>query len=66
MLCYKLSNLTNFEFFRLHMKIHDAQQLRTIEQALPAGAKTQYKDMNKFFCEICNKRLELFIKTLIN
>lgn len=46
------------------MKIHDAQQLRSIEQALPAGAKTQYKDMNKFFCEICNKRLEFM--NLIN
>ncbi|CAD7012166.1 unnamed protein product [Ceratitis capitata] len=30
------------------LKIHDAQQLRTLEQALPAGAKTQYNDMNKF------------------
>ncbi|XP_011184227.2 zinc finger protein 814 [Zeugodacus cucurbitae] len=49
---------SSYKNLKLHMKIHDAQQLRTIEQALPAGAKTQYKDMNKFFCEICNKSFE--------
>nr|XP_014091241.2 zinc finger protein 658B isoform X1 [Bactrocera oleae] len=52
------TNFSSYKNLKLHMKIHDAQQLRTIEQALPAGAKTQYKDMNKFFCEICNKSFE--------
>ncbi|XP_036334244.1 zinc finger protein 271 [Rhagoletis pomonella] len=52
------TTFASYKNLKLHMKIHDAQQVRTIEQALPAGAKTQYNDMNKFFCEICNKSFE--------
>ncbi|XP_053966418.1 zinc finger protein 658B isoform X2 [Anastrepha ludens] len=48
----------SYKNLKLHMKMHDAQQMRTIEEALPAGAKGQYNDMNKFFCEICNKSFE--------
>ncbi|XP_004517411.1 zinc finger and SCAN domain-containing protein 2 [Ceratitis capitata] len=52
------TTFSSYKNLKLHLKIHDAQQLRTLEQALPAGAKTQYNDMNKFFCEICNKSFE--------
>ncbi|XP_067626757.1 zinc finger protein 678 [Eurosta solidaginis] len=52
------TTFSSYKNLKLHMKIHKEQQLRPIEQALPAGAKQQYTDMNKFFCEICNKSFE--------
>lgn len=38
------------------MKMHDERSLKSIQEALPAGAQTEYNEQNQFYCEICNKR----------
>ncbi|KAM7344013.1 optix-binding protein [Cochliomyia hominivorax] len=43
---------------KLHMKMHKKQAIKTIQDALPVGAQNEYKDLNQFFCEICNKSFD--------
>lgn len=40
----------------MHMRIHDKRDNKSIQEALPAGAQDEYKDVEKFYCEICDKR----------
>uniref|UniRef100_A0A1A9WWQ6 C2H2-type domain-containing protein n=1 Tax=Glossina brevipalpis TaxID=37001 RepID=A0A1A9WWQ6_9MUSC len=43
---------------KLHMKIHNKRATKTIQDALPAGAQSEYGDLNLFYCEICNKSFD--------
>uniref|UniRef100_A0A1B0BLZ8 C2H2-type domain-containing protein n=1 Tax=Glossina palpalis gambiensis TaxID=67801 RepID=A0A1B0BLZ8_9MUSC len=43
---------------KLHMKIHNKRTAKTIQDALPAGAQSEYGELNLFYCEICNKSFD--------
>ncbi|XP_013097912.2 zinc finger protein 436 [Stomoxys calcitrans] len=43
---------------KLHMKMHNERSLKSIQEALPAGALPEYNELNQFFCEICNKSFD--------
>ncbi|XP_073845997.1 optix-binding protein [Musca autumnalis] len=43
---------------KLHMKMHNERTVKSIQEALPAGALPEYNELNQFYCEICNKSFD--------
>lgn len=40
----------------MHMRMHNKRDLKSIQEALPPGICDEYKEVETFYCEICEKR----------